>query len=109
MHACVCVWVCTCRIGQIVSAKSPVADTVPVETQQHALKDDHDYSTVDDVQLQMLAISGNPAYKIVPEHHQKPMQEGDQAYVNIDISQQGKVATCGKLGYGSTPGAAAMQ
>ena len=102
---------CTCRIGQNAPQRSPVADTstVPVESHQPALQDDHDYSTVDDVQLQMLAISGNPAYEFVPDHDQKPMQEDDQAYVNIDISQQEKVATCGKLGYGSTPGAAAMQ
>ena len=61
----------------------------------------------DDEQQQMLAIPGNPAYKFVPEHDQKPMQEYNQAYSNNDISQQEKVVTSGKLGYaGSAPGAA---
>ena len=96
--------VCTCRIGQNVPEKS---DTVPVESQQPALQDDHDYSTVDDIQQQMLAISGNPAYKFVPEHDQKPLQKDDQAYSNIDISQQGQVGTSGKLRFVTAPGAAA--
>ena len=106
---CVCVCVCICRIGQNVPERSPVADTVPVESQQSALQDDHDYSTVDDVQQQMLAMLNNPAYKFVPEHNQKPTQEDDQAYSNIDISQQEEVViTSGKVGYtGSAPGAAA--
>ena len=112
---CVFVWiwlhahenVCICRIGQIVQETSPVADTVPVESQQPALKDDHDYSTVDDVQQQMLAIAGNPAYKFVPEHDQKPVQEDDQAYSNIDISQQEEAVTSGKLGYSTALRAAA--
>ena len=98
---------CICRIGQIVPETSPVADTVPVESQQPALQDDHDYSTVDDVQQQMLALSGNPAYKFVPEHDQNSLQEDDRAYSNIDISQQEEVVTSGKQGYGTTPGAAA--
>ena len=99
---------CICRIDQIAPERSPVADTVPVESQQPALQDDHDYSTIDDVQQQMLAIEDNPAYKLVPEHYQKPMQEDDQAYSNIDISQQEEVVTSGKLEYASSaPGAAA--
>ena len=98
---------CICRIGQIVPERSPVADTVPVEIPQPPLQDDHDYSTVDDVQQQMLAISGNPAYKFVPEHDQKSLQEDDRAYSNIDISQQEEVVTSGKLGNGMAPGAAA--
>ena len=103
--------VCTCRIGQNVPETSPAANsTVPVESQQPALQDDHDYSTVDDVQQQMLAIEDNPAYTIVPDHDQKPLQEDDQAYSNIDISQQEEVVPSGKLGYaGSAPGAAASE
>ena len=101
--------VCTCRIDQIVPERSPVADTVHVESQHPALQDDHDYSTIDDMQQQMLAISGNPAYEFVSEHDQKPMQEfeDDRAYSNIDISQQEKAVTSGKLGYGTALGAAA--
>ena len=102
-HMCMC----TCRIGQNVPEKSPVADTVPMESQQPALQDDHDYSTVDDLQQQMLAISGNPAYKFVPKHDQKSLQEDDRAYSNIDISQQEEVVTLGKPGHGTTPRAAA--
>ena len=78
-----------------------------MEIQQPALQDDHDYSTVDDVQQQLLAISGNPTYKFVPEHDQKSLQEDDRAYSNIDISQQDEAVTSGKLGYGTAPGAAA--
>ena len=78
-----------------------------MESQQPALQDVSDYSTVDDVQQQMLGISGNPAYKFVPEHNQNPMQEYDQAYVKMDSGQQEEAVTSGKLGYGSTPGAAA--
>ena len=97
----------TCRIGQNVPEKSLVADTVPVEGHEPALQDEHDYSTVDDVQH--LVIADNPAYRFVPKHDQKPMKEEDQVYSNIDISQQGKVLTSGKLaGYaGSAPGVAA--
>ena len=101
VHVCVCVCVCTCRIGQNVLERSPEVDNVPGKSQQPALQDGHNYSTVDDMHQGMLAISGNPAYKFVPEDDQKPMQEDDQAYVNMDISQQGEVATCGKLGYGT--------
>ena len=108
MRVYVCMCVCICRISQNVPEKSPVADTVPVESQQPALQDDHDYSTVDDMQQQMLATADNPAYKFVPEHDQKPMQEDDRAYSNIDISQQEEVVTSGKLEYtSSAPGAAA--
>ena len=98
---------CTYRIGQSVPEISSLADTVHVDSQQPALQDDHDYSTVDDVQQQMLAIEDNPAYKFVPEHDQKPMQEDDQAYSNIDIIQQEEAVTSGKLGFGVTPKAAA--
>ena len=56
----------------------------------------------------MLAIEENLAYEFVPEHHQKPKQEYDRAYSNVDISQQEEAVTAGKLGYaGSTSGAAA--
>ena len=105
--------VCTCtclyfsRVGQNVPERSTVADTFPMESQQPALQDDHDYSTVDDVKQQMLAISGNPAYKFVPEHDQQLLQEDDRAYSNIDISQQEEVVTCGKPGSGTVPRAAA--
>ena len=106
---CVCVYMyahapnmCTHRIGQNVLERSPVVDTVPVESQQPALQDDHDYSTVDDVQQQMLAIADNPAYKSFPEHDQKPLQEDDHTYSNIDISQQEEVVTSGKVGYSGT-------
>ena len=78
-----------------------------MESQQPALQDDHDYSTVDDLQQKMFGISDNLAYELVPEHDQKPMQEDDQVYSNIDISQQEEVVTFGKLGYGRAPGAAA--
>ena len=87
---CVCVYacVCTCRVGQNVRERSFVADTIPVDSKEPALQDDLDYSTVDDVQQQMLAISGNPAYKFVPDHSQQPMQEDDRVYSNIDACQQ---------------------
>ena len=98
---------CTCRIDQNVSERSPVADTVSVESQQPAQQDDCDYSTVDDVQQQILAISGNPAYKFAPEHDQKPTQEDGQPYFNTDIRQQEEVVTSGKRGYGTAAGAAA--
>ena len=104
---CMCVYACTCRIGQNVPERSPEADIVSMESQQPALQDVHDYSTVDDVQKQMLALSGNPAYKFVPEHDQKLVQEYDQSYVNIEVSQQEQVVRFGKPGYGSTHGAAA--
>ena len=96
-----------CRIGQNVPEKSPIADTVPVESQQPALQDEHAYSTVDDMQQQMLAIIGNSAYEFLPEHDQNSMQEDDQVYSNIDISQQEEVVTFGKLSYGTAPRAAA--
>ena len=99
VNVCMCVCVCTCRMGH----------NVP--------EDDNDYSTVDDVQRQMIAIPGNPAYKFFPEHDQQSMQEDNPAYTNMDdpvyvdmdISQQEAVVSFGKLrvGYGSTPGAAA--
>ena len=97
----------TCRIGQNVPERSPEADIFPMENQQPALQDVYDYSTIDGVQQKMLAVSGNPAYKFVPEHDQKSMKEDDPAYINMDIRQQEEVAECGKLRYYSTPGAAA--
>ena len=61
---------------------------------------------VDDVE--QLVKADNPAYKLVPKHDQKPIQEEDQAYSNTDISQQGEVVTSGKLGFaGIAPRAAA--
>ena len=104
---CVHARVCAYRVGQNVPQRSLVADTVPVDSQQPALQDDHNYSTVDDMQQQMLAISANPAYEFVPEHSQHPLQEDDRAYSNIDLSQQEGVVTGGKPGCGTAPRAAA--
>ena len=95
MCLCVCVCVCTCRVGQNVDSHQPV------------LQDDHTYSSVDDAQQQMFALSGNPAYKTVPEHSEQPLQEDDRAYSNIDISQQEEVATSGNPEHGTALGAAA--
>ena len=77
---------CIRRIGQNVPESSPVPDTVLVESQHPALQNDHDYSTLDDVQQQVFGKSDNVAYALVPEHDQKPMEEDDQVYSNIDIS-----------------------
>ena len=107
MSLCSCTCVCAYRVGQSVPQRSPVANTVAVGSQQPALQDDHNYSTVDDMQQQMLAISANPAYKFVPEHSQHPLQEDDQTYSNIDIGQQEEVVTCGKPGSGTALGPAA--
>ena len=107
MSVCSCTCACAYRVGQNVPQRSPVTDAVPVDSQQPALEDDHNYSTVDDMQQQMLSISANAAYQFVPEHSQHPLQEDDQAFANIDISQQEEVVTCGKPGYGTAPGAAA--
>ena len=104
---CTCTCVCVCRVGQNITERTHVADTVPVDSQQPALQDDHNYSNVDDVQQPMLEISPNPAYKFVPEHDQHPLQGDDQAYSNIDIGQQEEVVTCGKPRCGTAPGAAA--
>ena len=111
MHLCtfVCVvlmCVYTCRIGQNVPKKSPVVDTGHVENWQSALQDDHEYSTVDNEQLQMFGISDNPAYDFVPELDQKPMQEDDRAYSNLDICQQEEVVTSGNPRYGTAARAA---
>ena len=94
-------------MGQNVPERSFVADTIPVDSEEPALQNDHDYSTVDDAQQQVLAISGNPAYKFAPEHSQQPLEEDDRAHSNIDISQQEEVVTSAKLGYGTAPRAAA--
>ena len=107
MSVCSCMCVCACRVGQNVPQRSPVADTVPLDSQQLALQDDHNYSTVDDMQQQMLATSANPAYQILPELSQHPLQEDDQTYSNIDISQQEEVVTCGKPVCGTATRAAA--
>ena len=96
-----------CKIGQIVPTRSPVAGTFPVESQQPALQDDHDYSTLDDVQQQMLAISGDSEYEFLLEHDQKPMHEDDRAYSNIDISQQEEIVRSGKTVYDTASRAAA--
>ena len=103
VHACVCAY----RVGQNVPKRSPVADTVPVDSQQPALQDDHNYSTVDEMQQQILELSANRAYQFVPEHSQNPLQQDDRAYSNIDISQQEEVVTWWKPGHGTVPGAAA--
>ena len=92
---------CTNRAGQDVTERSPVADTIPVDSQQVAIQDDQNYSTVDDVQQQLLAVSSNPAYKFVPEHSQQLLQGDDRVYSNIDISQQEEVVTSGKEAYGT--------
>ena len=107
VYICVCACGCTCvymhtfacRIGQNVPKRSPVADNVPVEGQKPGLRDDQDYSTVDDVQQPMLAMSNNPAYKFVPEHSQQLIQGDDQAYSNVDIGQQEEVVTSGNPSY----------
>ena len=104
---CAYMCVCACRLGQNVPERSPAVDTVPVDSQQPALQDDHNYSTVDDMQQQMLAISSNPAYKFVPEHSQHPLQGNDHTYSNIGTSKQKEVVTGGKPGCGTAPGAAA--
>ena len=98
---------CVCRIGQTIPERSPVANTPPVESKQPALQDDHYYSTVGDVQQQMLVLSGDDsAYEFLSEHDQKSLQEDDRAYSNIDISQQEEVVTSGKPGYSKAPRAA---
>ena len=108
---CVCVWVCwfvcTSRASQNITERSPIADTVPVESQQPALQDDQNYTTVYDVQQQMLAMSSNPAYKFVPEHSQQPLQGDDRVYSNINVSKQEKVVRSGKQRYGTALEAAA--
>ena len=81
LSICLCMCVCTCnyRIGQIVPTRSPVAETIPVNSHQPALQDDHVYSTVDEVLQQTLTILGNPTYESVQKHDQKLMQEDDGA------------------------------
>ena len=97
---------CLCSVGQNITGKLPVAGTTLADHQQPTiLQDDHDYSTVDDMQQQMFAISGNPAYKAVAEHSQHPLQEEDRAYSNIDISQQEAVVSSGQAELGTALGA----
>ena len=100
-------YVYTCSVGQNVPERSSVVGTVVVDSQQPVLPDDRAYSTVDDMQQQMVVVSGNPAYTIVPEHSQQPLQEDDQAYSNVDISQQEAVITSGKPEHGIALRAAA--
>ena len=100
-----CACVCTCRVGQSVPEGSPVAGTILLDSQQPVPEDDHAYSSIDDAQQQMSALSNNPAYKTVPEHSQQPLQEDDQAYSNI--SPQETVVTSGKPKHGTALGAAA--
>ena len=106
-YKCSCMCLCAYRVGLNVSRRIPVADTVPVDSQQPAIQDDHNYSTVEDMQRQILEISGNRAYQFVPEHSQLPLQGDDHTYSNIGISQQEEVVTCGKPGCGTALGAAA--
>ena len=80
-----CVCVCTCSVGQ----------------------DDHGYSTVDDVQQQMFALASNPSYEIVSEQMQQPLEQDDQAYYNIGISQKETVVTSRKPEHGTALGATA--
>ena len=94
-------------MGQNVPKRSPVADTILVDSQQPVLQDDHTYSFVDDTQQQMFVLSDNPAYKIVSEHNQQPLEEDDQTYYNIDISQQEAGTSSGNPKHGSALGAAA--
>ena len=95
---CVCV---LCRAGQNFSAGLPVAGTIFVYSQQPVLQDDHD------TQQQMYALPGNPAYNIVPEHSQQPLQQDDWAYSNNDISQQEAVVPSGSTKHGAALKAAA--
>ena len=58
-------------------------------------------------QQQMYALSANPAYNIVPEHSQQPLQQDDRTYSNIDISQQEAVVLSGSPKHGAALKAAA--
>ena len=95
------VHVCTCRVGQNVPERSSLFNTILVDSQQPVLQDDHDYPAVDDMQQQMFTLSVNPAYEVVPEHSQQPLQEDNQAYSNSDISQYEAVVTSGKPEHGT--------
>ena len=74
----------TRRVGHSVSERSPVAGSNVVERQQSVPQDDDDdaYSSVDDVQPQMFALSDNPAYELVSEYRHQPLQAGDDEYEN---------------------------
>ena len=84
---------------------SGVAHSTLLEGQQPVVEDDYTYSTVDDLQPEMLPISGNPAYKLVPEHDQQPLEEDDPVYSNID--QPETVVSPENPKHGTAPTAAA--
>ena len=106
---CICVFVCVYfRVDENASGKSPVAGTNPlVNRQQPVLQDDYVYASVNDAQQQIFALSDNPAYKKAPEHSQKSLEEDDQAYSTIDISQRVAVVTYGIPNHGTSLRAAA--
>ena len=86
---------------------SAVVDTIAVDSQESVLEDDYTYSNVDDMQHDMLALSGNPAYEEVPEPSQQPLIEDDQAYSSVDISQQEAAISSGNSKHGTALEAAA--
>ena len=86
---------------------SGVAQTSFVEGQQSVLQDDYTYSNVDVMRQKMPAVLGNPAYKLVPEHNEQPLQEDDQMYSNIDQQEAVKYSENPKHGTALTAAASA--
>ena len=87
-----------------VPAKSSVADTVALDSQQLKVQDDPIYDNVDDIQGQMFMVSSNPAYGTTTEHSRQPVPQDDHTSIHcaVDSSQQVEVATSGSPAYGTS-------
>ena len=96
----------TC-VGRMDQESSGVAHTSFLEGQQPVLQDYYTYSTVDDMQQEMPAVLGYPAYEFVPELTEQPLQEDDQTYSNVDQQETVKSSEHPKHGTALTAAASA--
>ena len=101
IHVCVhlCVYVCVflhiCRMDENLPEMSVVTGNVLVDShgQHQVLDDDRTYSTSDDMQQEIVVVSGNPAYNAIFECSRKLTKDDDHAYSNTELSQKQESVT----------------
>ena len=90
-------------MGKNVPQERSATDTLLVDSngEHQELEDDHYYSTVHDMQQQMIVASNNPAYGMRMEHSRQPRQQGvDHGRSAIEFSREQKMVAYGPLAHG---------
>ena len=90
-------------MGKNVPQGRSATETILVDSnmEHQVLEDDHYYSTVHDMQQQMIVASDNPAYGMRMEHSRQPrQQDDDHGRSAIEFSREKKMVAYGPLAHG---------